>query len=58
MQPPLPHPRVDDSGRFDAQEPLVEALVVEGEAGVVDAQQAWDGGVEVVDVFSPYFICA
>ena len=35
---------------FDAGEPHVEALELEGQAAVVDAQAVQDRGVEVVDV--------
>jgi len=34
-------------------EPLLEAAEAEGEAGVVDAKEVQDGGVEVADVEAP-----
>src|SRR5438132_496005 len=46
----LPDQFLDHAGGFDAGEALVEALVTEGKALVVKAQQAQDGGVEIMDV--------
>ncbi len=40
----------DDVGLFDAGEALVEALVLEDEAAVIDAEAVEEGGVEVVHV--------
>src|SRR4051794_22774484 len=41
---------LDDAGRLDAGQALVEALVPHREALVVEAEQLEDGGVEVADV--------
>lgn len=40
----------DDTGRFDAGEFLVEALIFVEEAVVVEAEELQNGGVEVADV--------
>ena len=46
------HAKIAFTGRrmFDAGQPLVEALELEGEPFVVDAQAVQDRGVQVVDV--------
>src|SRR5205807_986502 len=41
---------LDDPRRLDAGEAHVEALVADGEALVVEAEQVQHGGVEVADV--------
>ena len=41
---------LDDVGLFDAGEAEIETLGAAGEAFVVDAEEAQDGGVEVADM--------
>lgn len=40
----------DDLGRFDTGESLVEALGLETETFVIDAESVEDGGVKVADM--------
>src|SRR4051794_16685363 len=42
--------RLDRVGRLDAGQALVEALVLDRQPGVVDAELVQDGGVDVADV--------
>jgi len=39
---------------FDARQPLIQALELEAELGVVDAHEVEDRGVEVVDVYGVF----
>jgi hypothetical protein len=36
---------------FDACQSLIETLVAEGQAAVIDAQLMQDGGIQVIDVY-------
>lgn len=43
-------PVLDHLGRLHARKPLVEALELVGQSGVLDAKRVEDGGVQVADV--------